>query len=94
MIWEVPKRSQRTGKVRRIMVRTPSGKVSYYIEDKKPNHHRCAWCGGILQGIVREKLGNAPKSAKRVARLFGGYLCHRCLEKSLKLSVFFEWKAI
>lgn len=90
----MPKRFQRTRKLRRVNVRTPGGRVSVHIRDKPPGFRRCGWCGEVLQGIVRESMAKTSKSEKRVSRRFGGYLCHKCLERALKISVISEWKTI
>jgi len=89
----VPKRFQRTRKLRRVSVRTPGGRVAVHYENKPSGFRRCAWCGKTLPGIIRESLAKAPKSEKRISRWFGGYLCHKCLESSLKYAVISEWLA-
>jgi large subunit ribosomal protein L34e len=47
---------------------------------------KCARCGAVLNGVPatdyeRRKL---PKSSKRPERMFGGFLCPRCLREVLK----------
>jgi len=44
---------------------------------------KCARCGRALRG-VRAK---GSKTQKRPERPFGGYLCHSCLESSIRAGV-------
>ncbi len=44
---------------------------------------RCAMCKKELRGVSFE----GSKSEKRPTRMYGGYLCHKCLEKVIKKKV-------
>lgn len=46
---------------------------------------RCAICGRVLHGIPRmDEIRKYSKSARRVSRKFGGYLCARCAREIIK----------
>jgi len=72
---------------RMIKRKTPSGKLTVIVKKKKGKPMKCAICKRTLNGIVRvhpRDLSRINKSQKRVSRIYGGYLCHRCLERLLK----------
>jgi len=88
----LPTRSQRVRKgIRRVFVRTPGGRTVVHYEDKRPGFRRCGICGEVLHGIRRDDERPIPKSQKRVSRLHGGNVCHRCLESMIRGSVLAEW---
>ncbi|HIP90427.1 MAG TPA: 50S ribosomal protein L34e [Candidatus Nanopusillus sp.] len=73
-----------------IIRRTPGGRISMLIKKAKGNPPKCAVCKKPLRGVVRDhprKLRKYNKTQKRVSRIFGGYLCHSCLEKLLKETI-------
>ena len=75
---------------RLVVRRTPGGRITVLIKKAKGQKHKCAICKRPLFGVVHDhprRLRKYPKSQKRVSRIFGGYLCHRCLEKLIKESV-------
>ncbi|MEM5882013.1 MAG: hypothetical protein QXS69_00915 [Candidatus Aenigmatarchaeota archaeon] len=46
---------------------------------------KCAKCKGIIHGIPRaNKLKKLCLSKKRVNRIFGGYLCSKCVREEIK----------
>jgi len=47
---------------------------------------KCARCGAVLNGVPTTdyKRRKLPKSSKRPERMFGGFLCSRCLREALK----------
>ena len=70
--------------------KTPSGRITVIIKLKKGNVPRCAICGRKLQGLPAlhpAKYRRLNLSQKRVSRKYGGYICHKCLEKILKEKV-------
>jgi large subunit ribosomal protein L34e len=77
----------RSRTLRRIKKTTPGGKTKKYYYDRKPGLPRCAECGIELKGIPRMsrcEAMNAPKSAKRPQRPYGGFLCSACTRLKLK----------
>jgi len=73
---------------REVKRRTPGGRVTIIYKRTRPNPPRCAWCKRPLQGVVRihpTYLRRINKTQKRVSRPFGGYLCHECLRKLMKM---------
>jgi len=73
-----------------IQRKTPSGRITIIVKKKKGKVSKCATCKRSLNGIVRvhpRDLARINKSQKRVSRIYGGYLCHRCLERLLKSKV-------
>ncbi len=79
----------RSRSLKRVQVRTPGGNtVTHYRRDTRVRA-RCGRCGSVLNGVPRNRrdLRALPKSSKRPNRLFGGVLCHRCLEEILKDSI-------
>lgn len=75
---------------RRVFVRIPSGKTVVHFKKRKPGKHRCAGCGVVLSGTLRErpfKMRNIAKTKKRPSRAYGGYLCAKCLKAKIKSEV-------
>lgn len=67
--------------------RTPRGRVSVFYRPKKPAAAHCAICGMKLQGVPRgspSQMAKLSKTEKRPERVFGGVLCHACVEDLLK----------
>jgi len=86
----LPRPGLRTRSKRRVYVRTPGGETVVHYEPRRPGPARCALCGRPLNGVPRlrpSELRKLPKTAKRPERIFGGVLCHECLEKVLKLTI-------
>ena len=55
---------------------------------------RCAICGQVLHGIPRvDEIRKYPKSARRVSRKFGGYLCAKCAREVIKKEARKIWEA-
>ena len=72
---------------RRIYKKTPGGKTVLKHVLRKPKKAKCAKCGNLLKGIVRErpiKMRNLPKSQKTVSRPYGGNLCSTCMRQVIK----------
>ncbi|QKQ99946.1 50S ribosomal protein L34e [Metallosphaera tengchongensis] len=67
---------QRTSSLRKISRRTPSGKSKTLLKSRRRNSKTCASCKKLLRGNLRSE-----------NRMFGGYLCHRCLSKYIKVSL-------
>ena len=87
----MPRRMLRTRSRRRVSVRTPGGRVVTHYKDEKPGYPRCAICGDELRGIPREKPRKLTRTERRVSRIYGGSVCHRCLRYGLEMGVAREW---
>ena len=75
------RRKDRTTKVIREVVKTP-GRKKLRVRRKRTNGKvRCALCKNELHGI-----GDGAKSKKRTTRIFGGHLCHKCVERIITLA--------
>ncbi|MCI4435475.1 MAG: 50S ribosomal protein L34e [Ignisphaera sp.] len=77
---------QRSRSLKKVYRRTPGGKTVVHYERRKRTPMRCARCGAILFGVptTDELRRSLPKSSKRPERMFGGFLCARCLREVLK----------
>jgi len=76
----------RSRSLKRVVRRTPGGRVVIHYERRENTPMRCGRCGAVLSGVPikdreRRKL---PKTAKRPERMFGGVLCPKCLREVLK----------
>ncbi|MEM4557037.1 MAG: 50S ribosomal protein L34e [Sulfolobales archaeon] len=81
--------SLKSGSRRRRYVRVPGGVTKVHYSRFKVGMPRCGICGSYLNGVVVGSKGlfKASKSERSVERPYGGYLCHKCLETLIKLSV-------
>ncbi len=82
----MPQPNRRARTLRRVKVRTPSGKTKISYRIRKPGKATCANCGATLQGVphtVKSKLRNMPKSQRRPERAFGGVLCSACAKREI-----------
>ncbi|MEZ0345958.1 MAG: 50S ribosomal protein L34e [Infirmifilum sp.] len=77
----------RSRQKKRKLVRTPGGRLALRVNDKKHGYPRCAVCGAPLQGVARLTAREERKGVKMPTRAYGGYLCHRCLRRGLKLAL-------
>jgi len=83
----MPKGREKSGRFRKVSVRTPGGKVAVHLRERKPNKAKCAHCKKQLSGVPRErpaKMANMPKTAKRPERPYGGALCSACTRVVMK----------
>ncbi|MDW8043662.1 MAG: 50S ribosomal protein L34e [Nitrososphaerota archaeon] len=87
----MPTRALRTRSIRRVKVRTPSGRTAVHYEPERPNPRRCGSCGRPIAGVPRDDVRPVPKSQKRVSRYHGGNVCHECLERRIEEAVVAEW---
>ena len=77
----------KSGRLRKISVRTPGGKVAVHYRERKPSKALCGSCKKQLAGVPRElpsKMMNMPKTAKRPERPYGGVLCSSCMRLLLQ----------
>jgi len=73
--------------LRRVFVKTHSGKNKLHYRRRKPSRAHCAGCGAILVTVPRELpagMRNISKSKKRPERPYGGTLCTKCLRMMMK----------
>ncbi|KCZ78681.1 hypothetical protein H311_00284 [Anncaliia algerae PRA109] len=66
----------------KMIKRTPGNKLVYVRRKKSPIVAKCAECKMKLHGIVAKRgreLQSLPKCQRTVARMYGGYLCSKCL---------------
>ncbi len=71
----------KSGRLRKIAVKTPGGKVKTHYRERKPSKAICGSCKKQLAGVPREvasKMRNLPKTMKRPERPYGGVLCSKC----------------
>src|SRR3989344_3724023 len=67
--------------------KTPRGRTSVFYRPKKPAYATCAICGMRLQAVPKRApayMRKLSKTEKRPERLFGGVLCHACVQELLK----------
>ncbi len=86
----MPRGMFRSGRFRKVFVKTPGGEVHLHYRQRKPSKAVCATCGKVLAGVPHQLpavLRNMPKTAKRPERPYGGVLCSKCMR------VMFQTKA-
>lgn len=73
----------------RVVRRTPGGITRVHYEKLRLYKVRCSICGTLLNGVPRDYsiIRGGPKSSKRPERLYGGQICHKCLEMLLKVNI-------
>ncbi len=78
----MPAGKHKSGRYRKIFVKTPGGRTNVHFRESKPKGAVCGNCKKRLPGIPRErpaKMANLPKTAKRPERPYGGALCSACM---------------
>jgi large subunit ribosomal protein L34e len=73
--------------VKKVKVRTPTGRVVIRAKKEKVGIPRCGECGKPLHGIPREiqsRIRDLPKTKKRPERPYGGYLCSSCTRELIR----------
>ena len=83
----MPRGMFKSGRLRKIFVRTPGSKTVVHYRQRKPSKAKCANCAKPLPGVPRElsgKMRNMPKTAKRPERPYGGVLCSICMRNHVK----------
>lgn len=83
----MPAGKHKSGRFRKIFVRTPGSKVVVHYRERKPQRSKCGNCKKALAGVPRErpaKIRNISKTAKRPERPYGGVLCSACTRALLK----------
>jgi large subunit ribosomal protein L34e len=83
----MPRGMFKSGRLRKIFVKTPGGRVKVHYRERKPSRAVCGNCKKQLAGVPRErpsKMMNMPKTAKRPERPYGGVLCSACMRLLMK----------
>ena len=83
----MPAGKHKSGRYRKIFVKTPGSKVKVHFRERKPSKAICGSCKKQLAGVPRErpaKMQNIPKTAKRPERPYGGVLCSKCTRKLIQ----------
>ena len=83
----MPRGMFKSGRLRKIFVKTPGGRTTTHYRARKPSKAICGNCKKQLAGVPRElpsKMANMPKTAKRPERPYGGVLCSACTRAALK----------
>lgn len=83
----MPRGQFKSGRFRKIFVKTPGGRVNVHYRERKPSRAICGNCQKPLAGVPRErpaKLGKMSKSARRPERPYGGVLCSACTRQLVK----------
>ena len=65
----------------------PSGKRTIHFVKKKVGPPLCAICKARLPGIASKraaKMRKMPAAKKTVSRIYGGYMCSKCLQDKIK----------
>lgn len=87
----MPRPQLRTRRLRRQVLRLASGSgLTVHYRRAKVGASSCIRCGRVLSGVPAKRsseLSRLSKSSKRPQRMFGGQLCHACLQESLKTAV-------
>ena len=86
----MPKPSLRTRSKKRRRVTLPGGQSETRYKREKTGVSRCVRCGRTLSGLPRSipsKLRRLPASQRRIERMYGGQLCHGCLQDLLRHAV-------
>ncbi|HLI46509.1 MAG TPA: hypothetical protein VKU94_04880 [Geobacterales bacterium] len=77
----MPRPSLRNEK--RHVLKAPSGRIVIHYEKEKRNRDKCALCKSELRGVYHG-FGSMSKTSRIVKRAYGGYLCHKCLQKIIE----------
>jgi len=83
----MPRGMFKSGRLRKIFVKTPGAKNVVHYRQRKPSKAVCSNCKKLLAGVPRElpaKMANLPKTKKRPERPYGGDLCSACTRKLLQ----------
>merc|ERR1712002_257225 len=78
--------SYNTQSNRRKIVRTPGGRLVYHYQKKPGKAPKCGNCKVKLKGVASvrpHKLHRLSYRKKRVARSYGGNLCHKCVRERI-----------
>ncbi len=83
----MPAGKHKSGRFRKIFVRTPGSRTVVQHRRRKPSKAKCRDCGKVLAGVphgLASKIKNLPKTVKRPERPYGGVLCSKCTRVIMK----------
>ena len=83
----MPAGKHKSGRFRKVFVRTPGSKTVVQHRRRKPGKTKCRDCGKVLAGVPHDlasKTKNLPKTHKRPERPYGGVLCSKCMRVVMK----------
>ncbi len=83
----MPKGREKSGRFRKVFVRSPGGNVKVHYRERKPKAAHCPVTGQKLKGVPRErpaKMASMPKTHKRPERPYGGVLSSRAMRDVMK----------
>lgn len=86
----MPKPYQRTRSKKRNLLRLPGSSVTMHYKRKRIGVSHCVQCGHLLPSVPRltpSKLRSLTASKKSLQRMYGGQLCHVCLQEALRQAV-------
>lgn len=86
----MPRPALRTRSRKRSQKRVPGGLTTVHYKKEKVGVMRCARCNRVLAGVPRltpSKTSKLTASQRRIQRIYGGNLCHICLQDMLKQAV-------
>lgn len=69
--------------VKKIRVRTPSGRIVIRARRERFSKAKCVGCGKELHGVTTG-VRNLAKSDRRPSRAYGGYYCSSCVREVLR----------
>lgn len=80
----------KSGRFRKVFVKTPGGKATIHYRERKPKRAVCGQCKKPLSGVPRERpaiMANLPITMKRPERPYGGVLCSACMRVRVQNAV-------
>jgi len=86
----MPKPSQRTRSRKRNPLKLPGSGAATHFKQERIGASHCVKCGRVLPSIptlIPSKMRSLPASQRRLQRMYGGQLCHVCLQEALKQAV-------
>lgn len=86
----MPRPMYRSRSYRRVVRRTPGGRIAIHYEKRRPSKAKCAICGAELHGVPAlrpSELSKLAKTEKRPERPYGGVICPACLREGLKNAI-------
>jgi large subunit ribosomal protein L34e len=86
----MPKPSQRTRSKKRNPLKLPGSGAAMHYKRERIGISHCFQCGRLLPSVPRltsSRLRSLSASKKRLQRMYGGQLCHICLQEALKQTV-------
>ena len=85
----MPSGMHKSGRFRKIFVKTPGGRTTVHYREQKPSKAVCGNCKKLLAGMPRERPGKLvafSKSARRPQRPYGGVLCSACMRQKFRMT--------